>query len=241
MTKPDRMPRLHELRALEDTLREHRCDVPQRPALAGAAACGGGCGGSARRPQVRKLAIGVGAAFAVVSCSDAAGCGCGLRPARSNSISCRPGSLPRSSRISGSDHKVAIAGTQIERDDAGRTAIRILDMQVRDTDGAVVASAPKAEVSVSGASLLRGQVRARRVSLVGAELSVRIEEDGQVTISTGGEKRPLAVTPAIVRAAPAVAGRSARPAGNRRRRRNAMRPQPQRSPQTRAAPIVSCA
>ena len=47
------------------------------------------------------------------------------------------------------------------------------------------------------------RLRAHRVSLVGAELSVRIEEDGQVTISTGAEKRPLAVTPAIVRAAPA--------------------------------------
>ena len=103
----------------------------------------------------------------------------------------------------GQSHRVAIGGTQIERDDAGRTAVRIRDMQIRDTDGVVVASAPKAEVAVSGESLLRGQVRARRVSLVGAELSVRIEEDGQVTISTGGEKRPLAVTPAIVRAAPA--------------------------------------
>ena len=108
-----------------------------------------------------------------------------------------------------------IGGTQIERDDAGRTAVRIRDMQIRDTDGVVVASAPKAEVAVSGASLLRGQLRARRVSLVGAELSVRIEEDGQITISTGGEKRPLAVTPAIVRAAPAGGpeaprGRSAR-------------------------------
>ena len=103
----------------------------------------------------------------------------------------------------GQSHRVVIGGTQIERDDAGRTAVRIRDMQIRDTDGVVVASAPKAEVALSGESLLRGELRARRVSLVGAELSVRIEEDGQITISTGGEKRPLAVTPAIVRAAPA--------------------------------------
>ena len=67
---------------------------------------------------------------------------------------------------------------------------------------------------MSGSSLLRGQVRAHRLSLVGAELSIRIEEDGQVTISTGAEKRPLAVTPAIVRAAPTQAPAATAPAAS---------------------------
>ncbi len=105
----------------------------------------------------------------------------------------------------GGSHRVEVGGTQIERDETGHTSIRIRDILVRDADGAIVASAPKAEVAVSTSSLLTGSLRASRVSLVGAELAVRIEEDGQVTISTGAERRPLAVTPAIAKPAPTAA------------------------------------
>ena len=155
----------------------------------------------ARRPLVRRIGLGVGAAVSVILMLIG---GLWLRlaiaPIEINFVS--PWLAAAIQQNIGPTHRVAIGGTQIERDDAGRTAVRIRDMQIRDTDGVIVASAPKAEVAVSGSSLLRGEIRARRVSLVGAELSVRIEEDGQVTISTGAEKRPLAVTPAIVKAAP---------------------------------------
>jgi hypothetical protein len=203
MTKP--APRLHGLRVLEDTLREHR------------STCGNDLRSRAlrhwwqmrrqlRRPLVRQIGYGFAGALAAVFLIVG---GLWLRlaagPIEINFVS--PWLAAAIEQNIGQAHRVVIGGTQIERDDAGRTAVRIRDMQVRDTDGVVVASAPKAEVSVSGTSLLRGQVRARRVSLVGAELSVRIEEDGQVTISTGAEKRPLAVTPAIVKPAP-VAGQA---------------------------------
>lgn len=198
MKKP--APRLHGLRVLEDTLREHRDS------------CGQDLKSRARRiwwrarrlsrlPLVRRIGYGVGGAAAVVLVLSA---GLWLRlgagPIEINFVS--PWLASAIEQNIGQSHRVAIGGTQIERDDAGRTAVRIRDMQIRDTDGVVVASAPKAEVALSGDSLLRGELRARRVSLVGAELSVRIEEDGQVTIATGAEKRPLAVTPAIIRAAP---------------------------------------
>jgi hypothetical protein len=98
----------------------------------------------------------------------------------------------------GSRHRVEIGGTQIERDNSGRMSLRIRDLLVRDADGAVIAGAPKAEVAVSTTGLLMGSLHAKRVSLVGAELAVRIETDGQITISTGAERRPIAVTPAIV-------------------------------------------
>jgi len=99
----------------------------------------------------------------------------------------------------GSRHRVEIGGTQIERDNTGRMSLRIRDILIRDADGAVVAGAPKAEVAVSTTGLLMGSLHAKRVSLVGAELAVRIETDGQITISTGAERRPIAVTPAIVK------------------------------------------
>src|SRR5919108_498577 len=92
----------------------------------------------------------------------------------------------------GPDHEVEVGGTQLERDASkSRTSLRIRDIVVRDADGTVVASAPKAEVGISGASLLLGRIRAERLSLVGAEMAVRIESGGQVTVFAGSNKRPL--------------------------------------------------
>ena len=60
----------------------------------------------------------------------------------------------------GGKQTVSVGGTQIERDENGRTSLRLRDIVVRDADGTVVASAPKAEVGISGMSLLTGNVRA---------------------------------------------------------------------------------
>lgn len=208
MTKP--VPRMRELRALEDTLREHRSargtDLRSRTRRAWWR-----LRRVARRPLVRRAGYGLGGAVAVVLLV-AGGFWMRLAAAPIEINFASPWLAAAIEQNIGQAHKVVIGGTQIERDDSGRTAVRIRDLQIRDTDGVVVASAPKAEVAVSGSSLLRGQVRAHRVSLVGAELSIRIEEDGQVTISTGAEQRPLAVTPAIVKAAPVGQGAGGPPA-----------------------------
>jgi hypothetical protein len=92
----------------------------------------------------------------------------------------------------GGKHTVTVGGTQIERDERGRTSLRLRDIVVRDADGTEVASAPKAEVGLSGISLLSGHVRAQSLNLVGAEMAVRIESDGRVTVFAGADKRPLA-------------------------------------------------
>jgi AsmA-like C-terminal region/Protein of unknown function len=97
----------------------------------------------------------------------------------------------------GNQFRVDIGGTVLERDEHGRTAMRIRSITVRDHDGTVVASAPKAEVGFSSASLLSGRPRAQRLNLVGAELAVRVEADGKVTVSTGADQRPLAIAPAL--------------------------------------------
>src|SRR5471030_2891651 len=47
----------------------------------------------------------------------------------------------------GGKHTLVVGGTQIERDEKGRTSLRLRDIVVRDADGTVVASAPKAERS----------------------------------------------------------------------------------------------
>jgi hypothetical protein len=95
----------------------------------------------------------------------------------------------------GPKYKVAIGGTQFERDENGHPSLRIRDIAVRDETGAIVAAAPKAEIGLSGSSLLTGNFRASSLNLVGAELSVRIETDGQVTIFAGANSKPLARAP----------------------------------------------
>src|ERR1700683_99643 len=110
----------------------------------------------------------------------------------------------------GSGHHVEVGGTQIERTENGGTAVRIRDIVVRDADGTVVASAPKAEVRVSGMSLLTGHMRAESLNLVGAEMAVRIEHSGDVTVFAGANKHPIATAPASVAAA--VANGAAAPA-----------------------------
>ena len=91
----------------------------------------------------------------------------------------------------GNHHRIAVGGTQLERDASGRTALRIRDIVVRDAHGEIVASAPKAEVSFSGTGLMTGRVRARRLSLVGAEMQVRIEPDSKVTVFAGTNRQPF--------------------------------------------------
>ena len=108
----------------------------------------------------------------------------------------------------GSNHHVEVGGTQIERTETGGTAVRMRDIVVRDADGTIVASAPKAEVRVSGMSLLSGHMRAESLNLVGAEMAVRIEQDGGVTVFAGADKHPIA-TASVPSSAAAALLRSA--------------------------------
>ncbi|MBR0775430.1 hypothetical protein JQ625_11365 [Bradyrhizobium diazoefficiens] len=92
----------------------------------------------------------------------------------------------------GHGNTVEVGGTQIERAGRIRIAVRIRDIIVRDRDHAIVASAPKAEVRLSGAALLIGHLRAESLNLVDAELAIRIAPDGTVTVSAGDTAKPLA-------------------------------------------------
>ncbi|MBI5131193.1 MAG: hypothetical protein HZA66_17265 [Rhodopseudomonas palustris] len=102
----------------------------------------------------------------------------------------------------GHGNTVEVGGTQIERVGKIRVAVRIRDIVVRDRDHVVVASAPKAEVRLSGWALLMGKLRAESLRLVDAELAIRITPDGQVTVSTGDTARPLATGVASTRRPP---------------------------------------
>jgi Protein of unknown function len=94
----------------------------------------------------------------------------------------------------GSRDRVEIGGTQIESTENGGAAVRIRDIVVRDANGAVVAKAPKAEVHISALGLLTGHVHAVSLNLVGAQLNVRVDHDGEVTVFAGADKHPIATS-----------------------------------------------
>ena len=109
----------------------------------------------------------------------------------------------------GSRERVEVGGTQIERTATG-AAVRVRDIVVRDPDGTIVASAPKAEIHVSGMSLFSGHMRAESLNLVGAAMAVRIERDGNVTIfASAADTRPIA-TASVAAAAPPAGGQEAK-------------------------------
>jgi hypothetical protein len=117
----------------------------------------------------------------------------------------------------GHDNTVEVGGTQIERAGRIRVAVRIRDIIVRDRDHAIVASAPKAEVRLSGTALLMGRLRAESLNLVDATLAVRITPDGYVTVSTGDNARPLATgvtSKRVLGAPPSAPGQPVPLAGN---------------------------
>jgi hypothetical protein len=97
----------------------------------------------------------------------------------------------------GGGHRVEVGGTVLEHDEAGRSALRLRNVVVRDAQGTVIASAPKAEVGVSSFGFLTGNVQTERLSLIGAEMALRIEPNGEINILAGTGKPALAVTPAV--------------------------------------------
>ena len=96
----------------------------------------------------------------------------------------------------GNRYRVQVGGTQLERDPSGRTALRMRDIVLRETaSGAKVAVAPKAEVWISGTSLLVASPRAESFRLVDAHMTIQIETDGRVNFLVGGDRPFTTIEP----------------------------------------------
>lgn len=106
----------------------------------------------------------------------------------------------------GDGHKVSIGATTVETATGGATTVVVHDIKVYGADGELVASAPSAEVELEG-SLLSLMPRARRVDLIGAEMTVRIGASGDLAVATGRGAKPL--TTARARAAATASGAAA--------------------------------
>ena len=144
---------------------------------------------TARSQWPRRICIGTGAvAFAAV-----ASCAIVWWQLSAGSISINMVTPWLTSAIEerlGGGHRVEVGGTMLERDEAGKSALRLRDVVVRDAQGTIVASAPKAEVGLVGMGLLTGKIQADRLSLIGAAMALRIDPIGQVDIRATSEPAP---------------------------------------------------
>jgi hypothetical protein len=102
----------------------------------------------------------------------------------------------------GGSHHIDVGGTVLERDDTGRTALRLRDITVRNQANEVIATAPRAEIGISGISLLMGNPRVISFLLVGANMQIMIEPDGEVNVYAGGRHPFLSVAAVTAGRAP---------------------------------------
>ena len=152
-----------------------------------------------RRPAVRKVAIGLGAgACAFLIAATGLWWRLNSGPISVNLLT--PWFAAAVAENLGDHYRVSIGGTVIELDENNRMALRMQDVVIRDDDGTIVASAPKAEIGFAVTSLLLGHPRIESVNLVGAELALRVQKDGKITVYAGADKRPIAVSPALASA-----------------------------------------
>lgn len=116
----------------------------------------------------------------------------------------------------GGGSQVEIGSISTAADKDGETILRVSEITVRNAAGEIVASAPQAEVSLQ-AGTMPWEARPRRIDLVGAELTVHVNAQGELTVATGRNAKPIHAPPAAgataspPSAAPAASGAPADP------------------------------
>ena len=86
------------------------------------------------------------------------------------------------------DMKVSLGGAMLEIDRNGNIPhVRFRNLVLRDAEGNVIASAPRAAVSLDSASLMSGKIVADTLELIGPKISARRNLDGTVTLGVSGQ------------------------------------------------------
>lgn len=84
--------------------------------------------------------------------------------------------------------KVSLGDAMLEFDKRDKVPhIRFRNLVLRDADGNIIASAPRAAVSLVTKDLLRGKISADSLELIGPKISARRNLDGSLTLGVGGQ------------------------------------------------------
>jgi hypothetical protein len=108
-------------------------------------------------------------------------------------------------------HTVRIGRTRLDYDSAGAPVLTAEDLVIRNPMNEEVVRAPTAEVGFEAGSLLMGTYRARRISLIGAVVTIRLDEQGNIKVAPPKQKAQQPVQPQIVQRSTAQAAPAAAP------------------------------
>jgi Protein of unknown function len=88
------------------------------------------------------------------------------------------------------DMKVTLGGAILEVDSKTSTPhLRFRNLVLTDTAGYVIASSPRAAVTLDSAALLTGKITTRGLELIGPKISARRNVDGSVELGVVGEEQ----------------------------------------------------
>ena len=87
-----------------------------------------------------------------------------------------------------SDMKVKLGTAVLEIDPSTNVPhVRFRNLVLSDSSGIVIASAPRAAVTLDGAGLLTGKIVAKNLELIGPQISATLKLDGTVVLGVGGQ------------------------------------------------------
>lgn len=81
-------------------------------------------------------------------------------------------------------HKVVIGRTRLDYDSTGAPVLTAEQLVIRNDMNEEIMRAPAAEIGLEAGSLLMGNYRARRITLVNAVMTIRLDEHGNIKVST---------------------------------------------------------
>ena len=86
---------------------------------------------------------------------------------------------------------VSLGGAVLEIDPSTRVpSLHFQNLSMKDDQGNILASAPRAAVTLDASAILVGKVVPRSLSLIGPRISARRKLDGSVVLGVGGEAAP---------------------------------------------------
>ena len=86
------------------------------------------------------------------------------------------------------DMKVKLGTAVLEVDSSTNVPhVRFRNLVLSDSNGVVIASAPRAAVTLDSAALLTGKITAKNLELIGPKISATLNVDGTVVLGVGGQ------------------------------------------------------
>ncbi len=84
----------------------------------------------------------------------------------------------------GRGHQVEIGETRLTQDSSGQPILSVQHITIKSPNGDTIATAPRAEILLDSGVLI-GNFRAKRIALIDAVMTLRVDESGRIDLSAG--------------------------------------------------------